>query len=974
MTWLSYSDDEVARFHAVFEVEGNAALIESGREGEFRWDHHLRGLATRLVPDFVLVERATNRWRLAVEIKRRPESIFSDRNQAQAKSYAESPNATYRLGWPAYFALTNLEQTLLFALNGTSPPRDCRVEAADFTVGSLPVLQEDEFRRGLRRSLRALIETVMTVRTPVFDVAWPRIGRDFVEAAGSFVGLGQITSPTSTGWDTVNGVFGQSVGDDASQVLAFRCLLAEYLRGILQRHAHAGAATLTPVPTSRAGVPGQLPRVWDRLRSIDFSQLIDTSTMPPEDHLRAGATEIAAYLTRLSAPPTALFEMALGRGDEDELYPVLVGAANHDAPLDEKGKVPTDPELAALLAALVIDRPGSVIDPGCGDGVLLGAAYDRLRDVGASHAETLALLRGIEADELLTRLAILRLLTREPALIHAGTAVDVVRGDLFADPAAMAADFVLMNPPFRRYEDQGGVRFPPELRQHYASAIEHINAAPSIGTTGQQNLYTYYVEWAVMTASPGTRLGIILDNKWFHNRYATPLRDFLLRECQIEAVVEYPYSELFAGYIIATSILVVTRRLPGTTPGDVRFVRCSTDVTRADPTAVRRGLFEGATLPTGWSLRLKPQSDLRGDLGWKAHFVQTLENDFTSTLVPLPSLYEFGRRGSLAKEEGGMSALAFPFSRNSFGHRRTAVPQPARPYQNRRLRLLTRDENHRLVALAGLIPNRYRGFALENPDVVGSYELGEDDLLRQATLEPPRLRGLDVFDAKRRINWDAISAIALADLGDELTVAAFVEAFRDVTGLSDDLMPAGDLWIGLREPAAGGLIIPRKMRSGHKVFVNPFPRFPGDRQVKLSSNFLSYSHPSCVDGGAGINDHIANSVIAAFLLSSFGQLQLEMKGANREGLLAIEDHHMQEVVVLDPRQIGVMDRSRILAAFGDLPFPISNARLSAGQAQRNLLDHVFAEAIHHVDPSLDVEASLLEVHGLLDEYLLARQP
>src|SRR5450759_2156044 len=975
MTWLRYSDDEVAAFHPVFEACGTQALAAGGLDATYRLEHHLRGHSSRLVPDFVLVDTATNRWIVAVEVKRRPESISSDRNQAQAKSYAESPAAMYPTGRPNYFAITNLEQTLLFALNGTAPPRECRVVCPGLEVGSVVDLDEATFRRRLTSALGFLVAHVLDHRVPVFDVAWPKVGRDFMQAAVQLNGVGRLDVPASAGWPIVERVFAHPTAQDAARVLVLRCLLAEYLRGLLQRHGHRSAGTLRPVPTAAGQVPGQLPRVWDRLRSVDFEQLFDAGSLPDGTSLTLGATALAHYLRGITTAPTAIYELARDRLDRAELFPVLVGASNGGRSLDETGKVPTDPELASLLAHLVIrDRAGVAVDPCCGDGALLSAAYDRLSDFGLDHAGALAMLRGIEADPLLARLAVLRLITMEPTTIAPTTAVDITRADLFAHPHAVEADYVLMNPPFRRYEDQGGGDFPAELRDHYAAAIAARTGRRSVATTGQQNLYTYYVEWVIAAARAGTRFGIVLDNKWYHNQYAKPLRELLLRECSIEALVEYPYASLFAGLTIATSVLICTKRPPGAPPGAIRFARCSTELDRVDPSAVREGLFGTEPLPAGWSMRTVPQADLTADQGWKSHFDPGLRFDFRSTLPAVPSLFAYGRRGSLAKEEGGMGALAFPFSRRTFGHVREAVTTATRPYQNRRVRPLTATENGRLVALAAVIPEDFRGYALENPDRLTGSELSVEEVRRQQTIEPPSLRGQPMFAGRRRSPWSALHTAALAELEAQPQVAAFVREFRHATGLTEALMPAPSLWIGLREPAAGQLVIPRKMRSGHKVFVNTFPGAAGARQVRISSNFLGYAGPTCTNLDEGLDSVMAVRLIAAFLLSSYGQLQFEMKGANREGLLSIEEHHIREVHALDPRTMSPGRRGEVLAAFHRLPFPISTDRLSDRQPERNALDDTIAAALGDLDPEFDTQESLDEVHGLLDEFLLTRQP
>jgi hypothetical protein len=85
MSWLRYSDDEVARFHLEFEGAALVGLEELGLDDRYVWTHHIRVQGATVIPDFVLVERASGRWIVAFELKRTRESVYSTRFQIQAK-------------------------------------------------------------------------------------------------------------------------------------------------------------------------------------------------------------------------------------------------------------------------------------------------------------------------------------------------------------------------------------------------------------------------------------------------------------------------------------------------------------------------------------------------------------------------------------------------------------------------------------------------------------------------------------------------------------------------------------------------------------------------------------------------------------------------------------------------------------------------------------------------------------------------
>ncbi|MGP8125096.1 MAG: BpuSI family type II restriction endonuclease [Nitrososphaerales archaeon] len=100
MGWLSYSDDEVERFHPEFESAANEALTRAHMQELYSWKHHPPQKGTGILPDFALLKKKTGEWLIVVEIKRRRESVFSTRYQYQAKSYAESNSRLYPTGKP----------------------------------------------------------------------------------------------------------------------------------------------------------------------------------------------------------------------------------------------------------------------------------------------------------------------------------------------------------------------------------------------------------------------------------------------------------------------------------------------------------------------------------------------------------------------------------------------------------------------------------------------------------------------------------------------------------------------------------------------------------------------------------------------------------------------------------------------------------------------------------------------------------
>lgn len=979
MPWLSYIDDEVRRFHPVFHDCANAALAAEGLHEEYEWKHHERTPGNRLVPDFVLCRRDTGRWYLSLEIKRTPASVHSHRNQIQAQGYALVNADRYQAGVPTYFGISNLEQTLLFAVRPGLPPLESRLRDGHMLVGELASMPEADFRAELTFMLRQIILRVFNNAAPVFDDVWPHIIANFAQAASIVAGGPPIIEPETANWAIVRDYFCHSIDVDTARMLVLKCLFAEFIHGVLERFNHPEVDSLLPFVRSDPGRVGQMiANALARLRVIDFQALFEAESLDVYRNLPGQRVreQMAAYIDSIVARPSSVRELARSRLDRNEFLSGIVSVSYQGENLDDHGKVLTDPELAAVLSAVGVTAVDSVVmDPCCGDGALLDAAYDRLRSLGLEHDTVVGHLRGIEADPIFARLAFLRVMIKDPAAIHPTPMLRVGQADMFAQAAAVAeADVVLMNPPFRRYEAQDPNPIPNELRAYFEAQIAAVSGGESIAAAGQQNLFTYYFEFLLWAVRDGCRMAVILDNKWYHNQYGGPLRRLILRTCSIEAIIEYPYANLFSGSTIATSVIVCTKRDEVPEGHRVRFLRCSLDLSQIDPADAAALVHEDGEVPNGWTRREEGQSNLNHHEGWKRFFSADLTLDYRNGLPLLPALFCYGRRGSLAKEEGGMSAIAFPFSSRSFGHLREQNPNAARRYQNRRVRTLTGAENRELKRLASDLGDEFRGYAVNNSDRLSAYEMTEADVLAQPTLEPPPLRGVQDFWSSRKTAWLNAHNAALVAIGNDPSASAFFRAFRRITGLNSALMPDESLFVGLKEPYAGELIIPRKTRVAHRVYVNPFACNPGGRQVRLSSNFVSYIGCFATDVALGLGQLDAVRLIAAFLVSSFGQLQFEMKGYNREGCLSVELHHLTKIHVLDPRTIPATERRRILDGFAALPYPIPTDRLSAELPERNTLDELFAPVLCASRHGWHADDLVIEVHHLLDEYVLARNP
>jgi adenine-specific DNA-methyltransferase len=189
--------------------------------------------------------------------------------------------------------------------------------------------------------------------------------------------------------------------------------------------------------------------------------------------------------------------------------------------------------LVEPMVAWAITRPDqSALDPSCGDGVFLGAAIRRLRDLGATPLQAASLTHAIDLNPDAARI------TRDRLVSELGMPFCNVRiGSFFSlsppgvlfDPQE-GVDTVIGNPPYIRYQEfAGGVRL--EALERASDAGVQLNRLASS--------WAHFVAHAMAFLRPGGRLALILPAELIHTTYAAPLRDHLRRSFEDVHVISF---------------------------------------------------------------------------------------------------------------------------------------------------------------------------------------------------------------------------------------------------------------------------------------------------------------------------------------------------------------------------------------------------------------------------------------------------
>ena len=139
-------------------------------------------------------------------------------------------------------------------------------------------------------------------------------------------------------------------------------------------------------------------------------------------------------------------------------------------------------------------------------------------------------------------------------------------------------------------------------------------------------------------------------------------------------------------------------------------------------------------------------------------------------------------------------------------------------------------------------------------------------------------------------------------------IGEYLREMRAVLGESKFNSVMNQLVKGLTVP---DIIIPRGDRNKHSVFYYP----ENSGSVLLSTNFFALSNLR-VDGQHDKDD--IKMFIAAFLLSSFGQLQFEIHGNSQEGSRKIEKRNIELFRVPNPNKISSDDLRNVINSFINL--------------------------------------------------------
>jgi len=232
----------------------------------------------------------------------------------------------------------------------------------------------------------------------------------------------------------------------------------------------------------------------------------------------------------------------------------------------------TPPDVARLLAAFAVrSAADTVFDPSCGDGRLLVEAMIAKKGLATRskrivQSEVFGLDRSHSAIEL-----------------AADTGAQVAVADFFdVEPSATlnhlelpgSFDAIIGNPPYIRQEVIGK----RDKRRIEARLAKDREASPEVfwpRWSGRSDIYVYFFAHAICFLKEGGRLVFLTASSWLDAGYGAALREFLLNNFRIVAIIESAAESFFADASINTSITVLERESEARARMDnsIKFVR-----------------------------------------------------------------------------------------------------------------------------------------------------------------------------------------------------------------------------------------------------------------------------------------------------------------------------------------------------------------------------------------------------------------
>lgn len=880
MPQLWYNHEEVNDFHPLVEQALNNALVNTGFDNIAEIVHHPGIPNSTIVPDFAIRLKANQRYVFICEVKRTERDVESQRYQNQTRSYVTDFGPHWAVGYHRYFCITNLERLIFFA-DRQGPLATCLLKRNPKQHSKFNPVNHDATATitELQQTFEQLFQIVFNRVAPDWDNNWIHIIDSF---HANYLALKNMLG------------YPDAVAQELTLYEFFRLLAYAYLKDFYTQIGNPNATHFRGYPANnttfdqfRTG----LTNLYTRVIQLDFRQVF-------VDHPNAGqrifpdnfTANYMQYFKDVIQCFTQYSSQAVADNSSPSyVFNLLTSRIYNRYELHSKGKVMSDSELSNLLATICIDDYSeTVLDPGSGDGALLDAAYDRISllastaNLTLSHNQILSQVDGIEIDPFLSQLAAFRLVSKNLTQVDNNTQANILLGDVFANSRPGQYDVVLMNPPFLRNDNHVA----PITRALKDGMIQAINASGTncfVTQAQQPNLYFYFVNYIWHYLNANGKAGLILMAKFLNNEDGEHLKAFILDKA--EAIISYP-RKYFQDFTVTTVIVVLKK---GNNSANVKFIRISDESIVLNPDTVKNIIsINQDTANASYKLRVVPRNTLVPEENWRNYlndqkydaflaqgFLQNIEHFFS----------DISRGGS---ESSGASTLIYPtFDATTGGYygmgERLTAAQTHAGAQRTRINIPSELNANVSYGVQNNFTRRNLILTLADLELDKAYHFPEKALATSENLLSPALQ-MNV--ALAQFYEDSIS-----EFGKNKWKRIVNNAYNST------FVPK--------------ILIPRADRTKHVVYYNP-----NNDSLTLSTNFFYCN--DLRNHSLTVSDELQYKFVAAFLLSTFGQIQFELNANNQEGLRKLEGFQIKRFMIPDLAAITQQEFESVAEEFDTL--------------------------------------------------------
>jgi methylase of polypeptide subunit release factors len=892
MTNIWYNSDEVSVFQPAVELALNNALISCGYDGIAEVVHNPKIPNSSTIPDCAIRLKATQRYVFIVEVKRTQRDVESQRYQNQSRSYVTDFGAHWEPNYHKYFCVTNIERLVLFADRNGVPLTNCLLKGNPRQHSLFNPVNHDATASiaGLQTTFENILPNIFNRVAPDWDNNWQLVIESFYN---NYIALKNTLG------------YPEEVKKELTLYELFRLLAYAYLKDFYTQTGNANAAHFHNYPPNTATLPqftNNLVNNYNRIIQLDFRQIFIDH---PNQGQRLFPDNFSANYLQYFKDLIQCFVQHNSNAVADNPSPsyvfnLLTSKIYIKEELHRKGKVMSDAELSNLLASLCIDSlDARVLDPGCGDGALLDAAYDQISLLTSTanqvktHNQILNQIDGIEIDPFLSQLSAFRLLSKNLAQVNNTTTANILIGDVFQNPRANHYDAVLMNPPFLRNDNPDApITIADKARMRGAVTGQGLNYF--VSNASQPNLYFYFTNYIWHYLRNNGKAGIILMTKFLNNEDGEHLKRYI--SDKVEAIISYP-RKYFQEFDVTTVIVILKK---GNNSANVAFVRVSDENVLLNPDSLKTILaLNTDTITAGFKLKVVPRNTLIATDNWRQYLNDNKYDNFSNLncLVNIEHHFEKVNRGN--SENDGGSKLIYPSedlaSNSYFGN-------GSKPNENR-------------INIPNSL-NNYIGYGIKNNDVRRNYIFEASDLEYDLAFH---------FPGKADNSSNNLIPSALAA---DLDLNNFYNTCNADFG---SLKWKRIINNSVNHTYCPKIIIPRADRTKHCVYFNPV-----NSNFTLSTNFFYCDELKNRNPNA--TDEEQYKFITAFLLSAFGQIQFELNANNQEGLRKLEGFQIKKFSIPDLIQFTQAEILSVVVAFEALNLTNSEFSGDEGLAtpRRNL--------------------------------------